>query len=80
MASLRERRQFERAFEKNPYVSEYMLGLAPMPDVLPAYIRPGDPTEAIVCTSEQLEAWRDSPGALGWMATEFGERRADARG
>jgi cyanophycin synthetase len=30
----------------------------------------GDEREAIQCAAEELTAWRETPGALGWLADQ----------
>jgi hypothetical protein len=46
------------------YIPAYLLGREKMPRSLPEYYSPGDESEAIFYTKENLEAWEITPGAL----------------
>jgi len=41
-----------------------------MPRRLPAYIGFGDENEAVAYVSESFEGWRQSEGALAWLAEQ----------
>jgi hypothetical protein len=45
----------------------YLLGRKRMPQPLPEYHSPGDESEAVFYTRENLEAWKITPGALEWL-------------
>jgi hypothetical protein len=38
-----------------------------MPQLLPEYYSPGDENEAMLYAKENLEAWKNIPGALDWL-------------
>jgi hypothetical protein len=42
----------------------YLLGLKKMPRFLPECYSPGDASEAMFYTKENLEAWKIGPGAF----------------
>jgi tetratricopeptide (TPR) repeat protein len=70
------RKLLAAALEVNPYVPSFLLGRKRLPKRLPGLIGFGDESEAIMCASEQIEAWRATPGALTWLmaATRRGKR------
>jgi tetratricopeptide (TPR) repeat protein len=51
----------------NPHVPAYLAGRKRLPRTLPDTVGVGDTNEAIICASEQIAAWRDTPGALAWL-------------
>jgi tetratricopeptide (TPR) repeat protein len=51
----------------NAHVPSYLLGRKRLPRTLPDMIGFGDDSEAVVCASEQLAAWRQTLGALAWL-------------
>lgn len=64
-------RLLEAAFEQNPYVPLYLLGLRKLPSRLPDYVSLGSETEAVeyVATSELV--WAITPGALHWLTRRY---------
>jgi hypothetical protein len=56
------------ALQQNPYVPDYLVGRKRLPRRLPEYIGFGDEREAIACAANQIEAWRQTAGALAWLA------------
>jgi tetratricopeptide (TPR) repeat protein len=72
LADLRRREDpsisLERATDSNPHVPAYLLGQKPLPPEVPQWVEPGGETEAIVYAASFGDAWKDSPGALEWLA------------
>jgi len=60
--------QLREAMEQNPYVPDFLLGRRRMPRSLPVYIGFGGEDEAIAYTADFLAGWRQTPGALDWLA------------
>lgn len=56
------------AHRTNPHVPAYLLGKKRLPKELPDMVGFGDESEAIAYASDNLEAWRSTPGALEWLA------------
>jgi len=63
----RARKLRTAALAANAQVSPYLLGRKRLPRTLPDMIGFGDDSEAVVCASEQMAAWRQTPGALAWL-------------
>ncbi len=61
------RKSLKVAVKKNKYIPAYLLGRKKMPRFLPEYYSPGDESEAMFYTKENLEAWKITPGALDWL-------------
>ena len=61
------RKSFKVAVKKNKYVPAYLLGRKKMPQSFPDYYSPGDESEAMFYTKENLEAWKITLGALDWL-------------
>lgn len=61
------RKSLAAAVKKNKHVPAYLLGRKKMPRSLPEYYSPGDESEAIFYTKENLEAWKSTPEALDWL-------------
>lgn len=61
------RQALAEAARWNPHVPAYLLGKRRLPKQLPDLVGFGDEREAVACAAEQLEAWRKTPGALGWL-------------
>ena len=61
------RKSLAAAVKKNKYIPAYLLGRKKMPQSLPEYYSPGDESEAMFYTKENLEAWKITPGALEWL-------------
>jgi hypothetical protein len=57
----------DEARKSNPYVEKYLLGLKPMPTVMPEYYGRGDENEAIMCFDTTGRAWRKQREALSWL-------------
>jgi hypothetical protein len=51
----------------NPHVPAYLSGRKRLPRRLPELIGMGDESEAVNCAAEQMELWRETPGALVWL-------------
>ena len=61
------RKSLTAAVKKNKHIPAYLLGRKKMPQSLPEYYSPGDESEAMFYTKENLEAWKITPGALDWL-------------
>lgn len=66
-ASQKANKILKAAFQRNPYVADYILGTKKLPKSLPDYYGFGDQSEAIVYVSESLNVWRKNPDALLWL-------------
>ena len=66
-----ERGRLEQAFRANPFVPEYLLGVARLPKRPPAYVGMGDAAEAQDYVLSYGQAWLETPGALDWLAKAF---------
>jgi len=64
-------RSLAEALEENRHVPAYLLGQKKLPRSLPGFHGMGDDNEAMLYASENLAAWRASPGALEWLATKI---------
>ena len=62
------RRQIEEAVKNNPFVSKYLIGKKKFPKQLPEFYSPGDESEAVECAYDQIEAWKNTDGAIKWLA------------
>ncbi|MHB8674778.1 MAG: hypothetical protein ACYDAK_14010 [Candidatus Limnocylindrales bacterium] len=72
----RSRSLLAEAIEGNPYVPDYLLGKKRLPAYGPEMVSLGGESEAVYCAIEQMTAWRETPGALAWLA----ERSQTGRG
>jgi tetratricopeptide (TPR) repeat protein len=61
------RKSLKAAIKKNKHIPAYLLGQKKIPQFLPEYYSPGEESEAISYTKENLEAWKITPGALDWL-------------
>jgi len=61
------RKSLAVAVKKNKHIPTYLQGRKKMPQFLPEYYSPGDESEAMFYTKENLEAWKITPGALNWL-------------
>jgi len=57
-----------KAFQANPHVPLYLLGVTPFPALPPQYYGIGDENEALMYLQEAAGAWLDTPGAIEWVA------------
>ena len=69
--SRKTQRLLNSAFDRNPYVPEYLLGDRELPDQLPFYVGFGDESEAIGYTAAAAPLWVITPGALDWLTEYF---------
>ncbi|MBK9710364.1 MAG: hypothetical protein IPO81_03375 [Kouleothrix sp.] len=69
----------KNAFGKNRFVPDYLLGKKRLPRQPPAYISPGDDTEAVSYAAGAADAWRETPGALEWLSSNLADGLGDAR-
>lgn len=60
-----------KALNVNPFVPEYLFGLAPLPEELPPYVGFGDETEAIDYVIDGLIHWHETQDALPWMMAQL---------
>lgn len=67
------RQRLTAAMRGNPHVPAYLLG-KPLPRTEPAYLTVGGEDEAQEFARHYLASWRDTPGALEWLAVETGRR------
>jgi tetratricopeptide (TPR) repeat protein len=65
------RRRLEQAFQANPFVPAYLLGVKRLPKAPPAYVGMGDEAEAQDYILTYAQAWLDTPGALDWLAEAY---------
>jgi tetratricopeptide (TPR) repeat protein len=61
------RKSLAAALKKNKHIPPYLLGRKKMPRFPPEYYSPGEESEAIAYTKENLEAWKITIGALDWL-------------
>jgi len=64
------RKSLAAAVKKNKHIPAYLVGQKKMPRSLPEYYSSGAETEAVFYTKENLEAWKITPGALGWLTRQ----------
>ena len=57
-----------KAQNANHHVPDYLLRRKQLPGKVPRLVGMGDENEAVICTLEQMGAWRTIPGALRWLA------------
>jgi tetratricopeptide (TPR) repeat protein len=67
------RKRLAAAMRGNPHVPAYLLGKT-LPLSAPAYVTVGGEEEAQDFAREYLARWRDTPGALEWLAVQTGPR------
>lgn len=70
-AGSRAARSLQEAFDENPFVPLFMLGLQPLPDDPPEYISPGGESEAVDYVFNNGAYWLDTPGAAEWFVARF---------
>lgn len=73
------RRRLREAIRTNRHVPAYLLGRKPLPRTLPEYVGFGDEDEAVAYASENMRNWRETPGALLWLASEPASARRKRR-
>ena len=61
-------KRLAKALEANSHVPDLLLGDLDLPDELPAGFALGSMEEAVFYFLEAEEAWRETPGALDWLA------------
>ncbi len=66
--STEARRRLKEALRYNPHVPAYLLGRKRIPRELPDLVGFGDENEAIAYAGDALVNWRNTPGALEWLA------------
>ena len=69
------RKRLAAAVRGNPHIPAYLLGKA-LPRSAPAYLTVGGEDEAREFARAYLASWRDTPGALEWLAVQTGPRGA----
>ncbi len=57
--------------KRNKYIPIYLLEMRKIPKTMPEYYSPGDVNEAIGYAHFNLGAWKNSPGSLEWLASQF---------
>ena len=73
------RAALQEALEANPFVPPYLLGKKRVPRRLPSLVGFGDESEAEVYVAEAAPIWRNTSGALDWLAEEV-SRGSDLSG
>lgn len=68
-AGRRANAALKKALKANRFVPAYLLGKKKLPRSMPAYIGFGDETEAIDYAAGASAVWRETPGALEWLAS-----------
>lgn len=63
-------RYLKQALESNPHVPAYLLGIKHMPWRLPDAYAWGSEEEAVIYAADAGEVWKNTPGALAWLAEE----------
>lgn len=58
----------KEALLSNPHVPPYLLELKHLPWSLPAYYSHGSMEEAIIYAANACAVWKNTPGALAWLA------------
>jgi tetratricopeptide (TPR) repeat protein len=71
--SANARRRLSEARAANPHVPAYLIGKKRLPRRLPDYIEVGEATEAADYANAAAELWAETPGAIEWLADNFGE-------
>ena len=66
--SRRSQRRLREALDGNPHLPEYLLGERPLPRRLPDAVGIGDRDEAVSYAAEAMAVWRESAGAIQWLA------------
>lgn len=61
------RKLLASANECNKFVPNYLLWIKKIPRHLPDYVGFGDESEAVAYAGDNLSAWRNAYGALGWL-------------
>jgi tetratricopeptide (TPR) repeat protein len=70
----------QKAMDENSFVPLYLLGRRKLPTKLPEYIGFGDESEAVAYAGGAIAAWRETEGALTWLAEQIGYRRQSEMG
>jgi len=61
----------KQAIASNRYVPDYLLGLKPIPWFLPAGYSWGSEEEAVLYAADAYDVWKNTSGALDWLADEI---------
>jgi tetratricopeptide (TPR) repeat protein len=72
--SAASRKLLASAVRQNPHVPATLLGVMPLPDVLPDYIGFGDETEAAAYVANAFLRWSESREAIEWLIARTGKR------
>lgn len=65
----------QRAMTDNPHLAPLLLGREPLPAVAPDFIGIGDRDEAAAYVFDNGELWRQTDGALRWLANAVPVKR-----
>ena len=65
------RRALADALNANSHVPDYLLGHKPLAEELPGFTGIGDESEAMYWVTENIKAWRNTNGALAWLAARL---------
>lgn len=73
--SAKTKKLLKKAYDTNPFVIDYLIGIKEMPDELPSYIGIGDENEAIAYVFDHWDLWENTVSALDWIY-EFYSKQA----
>lgn len=59
--------ELKKAIERNKFVPAYLTGKTKMPKQTPGAYGMGTKEEAVIYVDEALRAWKETPGAIGWL-------------
>lgn len=62
------------AIKTNRHVPAYLIGKKRLPRTLPAFYGMGDDDEAILYAAHNLAVWKQTPGAVEWLARSSKQR------
>lgn len=60
-----------QALAANAFVPLYLLGLKGLSRLLPDAYQWGSEEEAVIYASDARQVWKNTPGALDWLADEI---------
>lgn len=69
-ATAKSKRALGEAMGENRHVPLYLLGRKRIPRDLPEYISFGSESEAVSYAAGAIQAWRETEGALAWLAEQ----------
>jgi tetratricopeptide (TPR) repeat protein len=72
------RKRLAEALERNPHAPALLLGKKPIPKRLPDLVGFGDRSEAVAYASDNIGVWKQTPGALEWLAAAVRDEKPKA--